>query len=292
MVCTPTPAGGPPISSTFQSCLRKCPGCRVGYSNARNNPTLIWEDPLFNVPASVRKGVRETIEASINVRNRENKLVRFGYSTSEDAVTWTFFSFLHGQHQDKLPQLYETLFGIKDKATPALLLWGSPVPDGPRERSVRDQIITISNTLTELPNSRTEPDVVLDFGKGGLVIIEVKYRSGNDSRPTANWYRYLPCNSAFRDSQQAQTSGLYELVRNWRFAHDLSGGRPFVVANLAPEDTFKTTPGLTDFENSLAISQTRRFLRLSWNQLICSASQAVGGLPDWLNTYLVERGLQ
>jgi len=265
--------------------------CRVGYSNARQTPTLIWEDPLHNIPAQVRIGAREALAASINVRNRKNKVRRFGYSTSEDAVTWTVFSFLHGQHQDDLSQLYKDVFSIVADEPPALLLWGVPVPHGLRGQEAQDQFIALSDKLTEIPNSRTEPDVLLDFGEAGLAIIEVKYRSGNDSRNSANWHRYLPCRAAFKDSKKAESSGLYELVRNWRFAHDLAGKRPFVVANLAPEDTFTTTAGLTDFEASLATSGKRKFLRLSWCRFLWTASQAVGGFPNWLNAYLAERGL-
>lgn len=288
---TPNKRGGAPTASDYASCLRKCPACRVGYSNARSNPTLIHEDPIANVPPEVHIGAREAVEKAINVLNRKNKLLKFGYNSSEDAVTWTLLAYLHGQQQQVLASLYQGLFGISATKPPALLLWGVPVPGGLRELELAQKLIAVSDALGEDKQRRTEPDVVLDFGASGLAVVEVKYDSRNESRPAANWHRYLPCRSAFKDSKKAEASGLYELVRNWRIAHDLAGERPFVVANLARDDTFATTPRLTDFGGSLATSSKRRFLRLPWCKFLWAAAREVGGFPKWMDDYLVERGL-
>ena len=44
-------------SKSWSDCLRRCPRCRVGYSNARRNPTILFDDPGLNVPPEVRGGV-------------------------------------------------------------------------------------------------------------------------------------------------------------------------------------------------------------------------------------------
>ena len=56
--------------------------------------TYIHRDPLTNIPKECRDGVLETLSAALNVRSRSSKRSRFGFSTSEDAVTWVVFSYL------------------------------------------------------------------------------------------------------------------------------------------------------------------------------------------------------
>jgi hypothetical protein len=42
--------------------------------------------------------------------------------------------------------------------------------------------------LGEVPNSFSEPDVIVDFGEAGLMFIEVKHRRGNDlKRAGLSW---------------------------------------------------------------------------------------------------------
>jgi hypothetical protein len=81
-------------AENWLDCLRRCEGCRVGVSNAMSNPTIIFDDPRLNIPEEVLDGVLQTLSLALNVRNRENKKRKFGFSTSEDALTWTLFKFL------------------------------------------------------------------------------------------------------------------------------------------------------------------------------------------------------
>src|SRR4051794_7622110 len=80
--------------TTWRDCLRRCLRCELGLSNARINPTVLFNDPRMNVPPEVRVGVIETLALALNVRNQSNKTVKFGFSTSEDALTWTVFGHL------------------------------------------------------------------------------------------------------------------------------------------------------------------------------------------------------
>src|SRR5690242_92976 len=85
--------------ATWRDCLRRCTDCRAGYSNARTGPTVLFDDPRMNVPAEVRGGVLDTLAQALNVRNRREKRIKFGFSTSEDALTWTVFTHLHDSAQ-------------------------------------------------------------------------------------------------------------------------------------------------------------------------------------------------
>src|SRR5258707_15366643 len=89
----------PRAAVLFTDCLRRCDSCRVGFSNARTvaSETVIHEDASGNVPIEVRDGFVQALRSSVHVLNRPNKLVKAGYSTSEDALTWTMFRFLESK---------------------------------------------------------------------------------------------------------------------------------------------------------------------------------------------------
>lgn len=39
---------------TWHDCLRQCSKCKLGLSNARTNPTVLFGDPRMNIPEEVR----------------------------------------------------------------------------------------------------------------------------------------------------------------------------------------------------------------------------------------------
>lgn len=289
---TPAGAGPAQVAGTYEDCLRRCATCRVGFSNAKTRPTLIHFDPLSNVPLEVRPGALQTLSEAINIRNRNNKIKRFAYNTSEDALTWTVFSFLGRHRPDILASLVRRVFGFQFSNSVNVLLWGVPITPAERGATVQQALLSVSSALGENPASRSEPDVVLDLGGAGVIVIEVKFRSANDRRTDANWSLYLPCTGAFCDPENAQASGLYELVRNWRIAHDLADGRPFTVVNLANARTLATTEGMEQYVASLRTSATAQFLPLTWASFLTDLEKASGSLPSWFQMYLNSRSLR
>jgi hypothetical protein len=245
----------------------------------------------------VRDGFVQALRSSINVLNRPNKLVKAGYSTSEDALTWTMFRFLESKNR-----LRETFAGggvdIAKHASgePRLILWGAEVPSrgGPVSK-VPAGLHRVSGLLQEATDRRTEPDVVLDFGAAGIVFVEVKFRSGNEvkSAQYEHWDRYLGDDDlgSFKNPTQVRTNGHYELARNWRIAWELSRALnvPAALINLGNDALFKGENGkaLAEYESLLAQDAAHVFYRLSWRQLL----DAVGDIPPWLEGYLTERGL-
>lgn len=91
------PVDRPPAARSFTQCLRRCEPCGIGFSNG-STPTLIWREPERNVPPEVHEGLHATLANALNARKRPEKLVEFGFSTSEDAVTWTVFTALRKAH--------------------------------------------------------------------------------------------------------------------------------------------------------------------------------------------------
>ncbi len=291
----PTPGGGPPRARSYETCLRQCEVCGVGLSNCLppRCPVVIYRDPLDNVPIQVRDGVRETLANALNVRNRPTKLQKFASITSEDAITWTVFRHLQ---QVGLLRCFARRCGLglgQDAgAEPALLLWGVPIPmDNPPGCDVLAQLIGTLNALRNRPQSRTEPDVLLDFAEEGVAIIEVKYGSPNDLKPNAysGWAAYLHDTEAFTDGERLRRTGLYELARNWRIGWDHAEARPLAVVNLGPGNLFDGDNArlLEEFEACLSRSERRQFVRLTWGWALAGIPHQ----PDWLQTYLRSRGL-
>jgi hypothetical protein len=281
-------------ATAFEDCLRRCERCQIGASNATDADavTHIHFDPLQNVPIEVRQGAAAALDVALNVRNRETKRRRFGFSTSEDAVTWVVF--VHLLRSGQLAKVLSKTGVIEVEVTspPALLLWGSPIDGDIRASELRDRLIAESKALKEDPQSSSEPDVIVDLGQAGLVFIEVKYRSGNDLKKASDypgWDRYFDRPGIFSSEAAVRHSGCYELARNWRLVHGLAGGRPAVLVNLGPARLFAGSEGrrLDGFVNRLVRSKGSRFIRLSWLELLDALYES----PAWFMKYCLSRNL-
>jgi hypothetical protein len=286
--------GGAHDASIFETCLRQCPACGYGYSNAKTDDveqlTIVYADPFWNVPNFISAGHAEVLGAALNIRNRPSKLVKFASSKSEDHVTWTIFRYLQRQNE-----LSATLSrsGVHPSAIggpePGLLLWGTPVEGDDEARSVHERLQLCLEKLGENPRSRSEPDVTLDFGEAGVTMIEVKLFSPNDRKPAdyEGWDKYLKDTDAFDNPQGARASGAYELTRNWRIARELAGSRPMTLVNLGPTGTVERSHLLDEFRKAIRESSSRRFVSISWDNFLA----AIPFQPEWLKRYLTDRGL-
>ena len=254
----------------FEDCARRCDECGIGFSNARRNPTLIYRDPTMNVPSEFRPGLTDAVEHALNILNRSQKRIKLGFSTSEDAITWTVFSAL--TQSDRTAALWHALTGeaADPDWPPRLLLWGVPLDTGDEPGwRLRQQLEQVSDALGEDPRRRTEPDVVIDAGAAGIAIIEVKYMSSNDVKaPNSRFDRYLDT-SCFSDPDAAKATGLYELIRNWRFGCEIAQGRRFVLVNLVRHrDLLREKRRLSDFPSHLATNDRRQFALIEWERLL------------------------
>jgi hypothetical protein len=183
------------VATRFDDCLRRCEPCGIAASNAANPQavTYIYRDPLDNIPIESRAGASEALDRALNVRNRESKRRRFGFSTSEDAVTWVVFTYLLRSGQLLAALARAGLIRDETSTTvPTLLLWGVPVDSGAPGATIQKRLSDLCVSLQEDPNSLSEPDVVLDLGEDGLMFIEVKYLSGNDLKEAdyPGWSKY------------------------------------------------------------------------------------------------------
>jgi hypothetical protein len=263
----------------FEDCLRRCEPCGVGFSNSKSHQTRIYRDPLDNIPAEVRDGAQAALHEALNEYNRSNKLAKFGFSSSEDAVTWTVFTFLR---KSLLLGSVLRSIGIAEgsEEEPELLIWGVPQPSSTCPGGlIRNRIIGICDRLGEAPSRRSEPDIIADFGQYGLVLIEVKYQSGNDLQDFGMKHeKYLHGTDAFAVPQLIRESKLYELARNWRIGVELANGVPLTLVNLVVKSS--ESKQIAMFDSGLNHCKGQ-FQVLTWAELVNQIKA-----PDWLEAYL------
>lgn len=291
----PNSRGGAPPATSFDACLRRCNECGIGFSNAQNPSSVvkIYHNPLDNIPPEGHDGALETVLNALNQLNRENKLKKFAFETSEDAVTWTVFNYLK---QKRFLCGSLKLSGvdwlIQKDIEPTVLLWGVPVPYSDRRGiDIRETLSTILDQIGEDPQKYSEPDVILDFRDIGVVVIEVKYRSPNDAldEKSPKWERYLHNSSAFADINVIKKAGYYELARNWLIAWEFAGDRPMTLINLGPDAIFKRDDGkkIREFSKCLRQNKIHKFIDVTWTRFL----EGVSDHPQWFDRYLKERGL-
>ena len=254
----------------------------------------IHRKPLDNIPPEVHDGAVETLSNALNKFNRENKLKKFAFETSEDAVTWTVFNFLR---QRKILCEYLKLSGAgwltSTDIEPTVLLWGVPVPGSDRRGiDINKNLVMILEQIGEDPQKFSEPDVILDFGDIGVVLIEVKYRSPNDTlnEKSSKWEKYLYNRSAFADINGVKKTGYYELARIWRIAWELAGDRSMALLNLGPDAIFKRDDErkIQQFSKCLSQNNTHKFNDVTWKRFF----ERVSDHPQWFDNYLKERDLK
>ena len=290
---TPKGERGASRASGFDSCLRRCESCGVGFSNANTADvtklTVIRRDPI---PQAVKEHAEEVLSLALNEQHRSSKRKEFQSHRSEDAVTWTVFRYL--QSKNLLGHVLQVVEGepAKPEQEPTLLLWGSPVPPGdPAALQLRKALVQVGDAIGERPGSRSEPDVIMDFHQAGVCIIEVKLGSPNEMKNEgySGWPFYTDRTAAFVSHSDVCRSGCYELARNWRIGWDLAGTRPFTLINLGPAGLFDKQRGeLERFDKSLSKRADRRFRRLAWTEFLTSVLPAS---PDWFRSFVNERGV-
>lgn len=267
-------------ASSYYDCLRSCEKCGVGFSNAKKNPTTIYKNHLENIPELLRKDVEISLSNSINKFNRKNKQTKFGFSTSEDALTWSFFKYF--VVNNKLGDLLD-LLNIKSKETEFdIYLWGTKITSFGNESNFIEKFIEVSDSFNEAPTKRTEPDVIIKLSDK-LIFIETKYLSSNEIKTdNSKFTKYLISDI---ETKELVKSGHYELFRNWAFASNLSNGEDFQLINLGPKKLFndKNRDMLNRFEKSLK-SIKGKFVKVTWEEILEKVN--VAEYDIWFKNYL------
>ena len=282
---TPNARGGAHRASGYASCLRRCEHCGVGFSNAnRNDPrhlTKILRDPFIDLPAWVACGSDSALDNCLNRAHAATKRTEFHSLRSEDHITWTVLRLLQREHA------LGRAFGHPDKM-PDVLAWGAPVPEGSAgAQRLREKVIGILDRIGESARWRTEPDIILDFGDCGVIIIEAKFSSSNEVRSSdyGGWDKYANTD-CFRDWDVVRDTGRYELVRNWRLGVELAGERCFKLVNLAQNFSDDERTALARLRIALRTTSARHFTLRTWSSILGHIT-----IPDWFQKYAERRVL-
>lgn len=247
----------------YDDCIRKCETCEIGASNASENPTFIYKDYHQNIPQSLQLQtyLDETLQNALNKRNRNNKRIRIGYSTSEDALSWIFINYFV---QNKNLEELKNILGIKDNIED-ILMWG--VSQIKKDDSTKNKIENICKNLSENPHSYSEPDIII-ITKKEVCFIEVKLKSSNEKTSKKDFEKYL-IDEYYTDKEKAKSTLYYELIRNWTIGNCLAkqdkDSKTMRLINLAPKKSFeKENESLNRFKDSL---KTQNFYMLSWEDV-------------------------
>ncbi|MHB8059566.1 MAG: hypothetical protein ACYDHO_01875 [Gaiellaceae bacterium] len=267
---------------SHDDCIYRCE-CGASYSNAKAEAkrVMIAARPELNVPKEVRSGLAEVLGQAINRRNRRNKLTKFCFETSEDAVTWTVLRGL--EQQGRLDALVAPQRPLGE---PTLLLWGVPI-GGPRGAETAAALAEVCHSLGESVSSLTEPDVIA-LWQDLLVLVEAKFQSANERRPNYRGFeRYLDRPDLFAaQPEEVAADGYYELTRNWRIGAELAERLRvpgFLLLNLGPPEKIEVDADL--FGALVARSVEHDFGSCSWSDVL----EAAQPIEPWLDRYASER---
>ena len=258
--------GYPPL--LFKKCRRRCDPCGVGYSNARKNPVLIYEKFEDSIPKDVRNGLSAALSRTFNIANQFSKRENFCSEHSEDAVTWTIFKYmmmdplLPGSFPAKVAKFS---VGVDSE----VLLWGAPITT--INHDARASFIKASTIVGEKANYRTEPDVIMDYGKYGLIFIECKYLSPNSIKPPMfkGWDKY-DSPQYFKNFANVRQGGLYQLTRMWRMGNEMAENRPFTLINIVRKSDLAHVQAYNriHFGDLIQRRRSSHFITISWDTIL------------------------
>lgn len=255
-----------PVAKKYEDCARRCEGCMVGASNAKTKPTFIYKNYKDNIPIELHEGIDHVMTNSINETAKTNKPIRLGFSTSEDTLTWIFFSYFAKKSELAILQ---NILALKNQIE-EILLWGVPI--------INIQQYDYVNTLKraclkfrENVDRLSEPDCIV-ITKTEVMFIEVKLFSENPrlkDKDLNKFDKYF-ANESYSDYSKAISSRLYELVRNWTIGNEFANGKKFYLMNLGRPGLFSKNKKihLDLFKESL--TDPSSFICTSWKSIIDS----------------------
>ncbi|MFN3301980.1 MAG: hypothetical protein ACK413_03080 [Patescibacteria group bacterium] len=270
-------------TTSYYDCLRRCEKCEIGISNSKSKPTIIYKKYYENVPKALRQDLNFSLENALNILNRKNKINKFGFSTSEDALTWSFFKYF--VVSNKYIELLKILNIESNETIFDIYLWGVNICTLNKNSVFLNQLVNVSDSFNEFSSRRTEPDVIIKL-HNKLIFIEVKYLSSNELRVDKEIFKkYTVPEVNLNDIAE---SGHYELFRNWAFLSMMSKEEDFELINLGLEKLFidKNKDKLLKFESSL-YSKNGNFRKLSWEDVLQNVNNLVNDY--WFIEYLTEK---
>lgn len=255
-------------SYAINKCNRVCIDCGLGFTNDVKNPVLVFKNPEDNVPERYREGLNLALGNMINEGNWLSKRNNLCSENSKDAIVWTVFNeFLRDKYL--CYNFAQQVAGFPMYGKPEILLWGVNMVDA--GHLTREALIGSSKSIGEKRNFLSEPDVVMDYGRYGLIFIECKYNRPNETKEETfkGWLKYDNAD-IFYDFNKIKQGGQYQFTRLWRVGDEMAGDRPFILVNIVRECDLLDS----EIENKKRFSahiyerKNRIFMTISWKKLI------------------------
>jgi hypothetical protein len=269
----------------YDDCRYKCENCRIGYSNGKY-PTAIYENYKDNIPNQLHDRLDDILDSSLNIKNRKNKKNKISFCTSEDALTWIFFSYF--SKYEKTENLMEIL-GFDRELIDNIYFWGTAYKKTEESDSFRKQMEHILiNYFNEKKKLLSEPDIIIKT-KTKLIFCEIKLGSGNYSKKSVDKYEKYISNDYFSDTEKIHESKCYELIRNWSILNKISKGEKVYLFNIGINEIFDkedSKPYLNYFIES--INNKNAFLRKRWVSDIISRINK-DDVEDWFYQGISQR---
>jgi hypothetical protein len=253
-------------ATNYNDCIRKCKNCGIGISNSKTNPTIIYKNFKDNIPKSLLCKLDDILDLSINHISHKQKIIRMGFNTSEDALSWIFFSYF--VRYNKLNILLK-LLGFKNDRILNIYFWGVSYIDPSINNNFRKVLIEVlKNEFNEEENYYSEPDIIIET-ENKILFIEVKYNSANSyEKSLRKIERYLK-KEYYSDIEKAKKSLYYELIRNWSIGNKISKNKEYYLLNIGLKRKFDNenkNARIKLFQESL--NNKSNFIRITWENIM------------------------
>jgi hypothetical protein len=257
-----------PVKSAtkYEDCIKKCTHCMLGLSNAKTNPTIIYKNYKDNIPKPLHDKLDEILKLSLNQASHEQKIIRIGFNTSEDALSWIFFAYFI--KNDKIDILFK-LLNFDNENVIDIYFWGVSYKEPSLKNIFRKELIDILETkFNETEKYYSEPDIIIET-KTKIIFIEVKYKSSNSYEKSQKKIKNYLSEEYYSDIKTAQKSLLYELVRNWSIGNEIAKGKEYYLLNIGLKRKFDYedhNERIKFFKDSL--HNKNNFVRINWEKIM------------------------
>jgi hypothetical protein len=253
-------------ANSYNDCINKCEDCGIGLSNGEKNQTIIYKNYKDNIPIQLHEKLDSILENTLNKYNHKNKINKFGFNTSEDALTWIFFSYFIKNNKTDIMLKF---LGFEKENIIDIYFWGAGYNNQNKDNLFRIKLEDVlKNSFKEDINRFSEPDIIIETDTK-VIFIEVKYFSDNAiENETQKINKYI-INDYYKNIENAINSKYYELIRNWSIGNLIADNKKYYLLNVGLKSKFAEEdkkPNIHSFINSL--NNKNNFIRLSWNNII------------------------
>jgi len=248
-------------TTRYEDCILKCRNCKIGISN--NNKTIIYKNYLDNIPKQLYNRLEFILKNNLNIKSHSQKIIRMGFSTSEDSLSWIFFSYFLIYNRQ---YILLDLFNIDSKKIVNIYFWGSGYFDN--LLFVKELKKILKDIFFENEKSFSEPDIIIET-ENKIIFIEIKYHSKNVSKCDKNKVKKYVKSKYYKDEDKAIKSEYYELIRNWSILNEIGKNKECYLYNIGLRKNFEKETKTDKYNLFLeSLIKSENFIRYYWEDIV------------------------